>query len=310
MFVTSDIFDLRAIGRWRGFDWRENLLCGIDVQGSNWIGYEAGARFVLTAAEHCQIFGEMDIAGYTPAGKWRTRNITPKSFQRLARGELAGAKESCGLLLRGYRPAIGAESGRILFGGEAGAILRRRGPTGPILLAGPPWRFSADFVFPLGNDSQKTAENLLKLSVEILGAEYGYYFVRDQLCNPWSYTYGVSAPLDWGPLSTEDAEEIGEWADFVGDGTLWSADWPRLRDLFEVNLLSKRHTAVPIQGLGYLTDWIAAEPGRGRLQDAGQDRQLWILTDREIVDVRPVLHQAGLLLSCRPRVYRDLPGVG
>jgi hypothetical protein len=310
MFVTSDIFNLEVIGRFRGLDWQENLLCGVNVVGAIWPGYEAGARFLLAAAERCGLSSQMDIAGYSPAGKSRTRNITPKSFDRLARGELTGATESTSVLLRGSRPAVGVHAGRILFGGEAGSIRRRRGPLGPIPLAGPPWRFRADFVYPLDSDPAKTASDLLEMSVSILGADYGYYFVRDDLCGAWTYSYGIAAPLDYKALANDDAMEISDWADFVTDGTLWSEGRPRLRDLFEVNLLSKRHTADPIQGLGYLTDWIAAEPGRGRLQDAGQDRQLWILTDREIVDVRPVLHQAGLLLSCRPRVYRDVPGAG
>ncbi len=35
---------------------------------------------------------------------------------------------------------------------------------------------------------------------------------------------------------------------------------------------------------------------------------LWSLSDQEMVDVRPVLNEAGLLHSCRERIYRDLPG--
>jgi hypothetical protein len=29
VFVTSDIFDLKRIGRFRDFEWREHLLCGV-----------------------------------------------------------------------------------------------------------------------------------------------------------------------------------------------------------------------------------------------------------------------------------------
>jgi hypothetical protein len=56
-----------------------------------------------------------------------------------------------------------------------------------------------------------------------------------------------------------------------------------------------------------LSEWIPAEPRRGRLEDIGQGRWLWTLTDAEMVHVRPLLNEAGLLVSCRPRVYRDLP---
>jgi hypothetical protein len=112
--------------------------------------------------------------------------------------------------------------------------------------------------------------------------------------------------LDYSPLAREETEEIGGWADFADEG-LWTGKWPLLRDLFEVNLLSERHTSAPVEGLGYLTEWICGQPGRGRLQDLGKGRVLWILTDAEIFNVRPLLNQAGLLLSCRNRVYRDLP---
>jgi hypothetical protein len=113
--------------------------------------------------------------------------------------------------------------------------------------------------------------------------------------------------LDYKALSREDAGEIGGWARFAGDGKLWSGEWPLLRDLFQVNLLSERHTSTPVEGLGLLTEWIISQLGRGRLEDVGQGRVLWILTDAEMFYVRPLLNRAGLLLSCRDRVYRDLP---
>jgi hypothetical protein len=79
-----------------------------------------------------------------------------------------------------------------------------------------------------------------------------------------------------------------------------------LRDLFEVNLVSERHTSVRIDGLGYLADWIGALPGRGNLEEIGRGRGLWTLTSAEISNIRPLLNEAGLLFSCPERVYRDL----
>jgi hypothetical protein len=81
------------------------------------------------------------------------------------------------------------------------------------------------------------------------------------------------------------------------------------RDLFQVNLLSERHRSALVDGVGLL-HWIAAQSGRGRLDDIGQGRWLWTLTDAQMVAARPLLNAAGLLLSCRPRVYRDLPDGG
>ena len=108
-------------------------------------------------------------------------------------------------------------------------------------------------------------------------------------------------------FSRAESDEIGHWGIFVDEGRNWTGKWPIFRDLFQVNLLSARHTSTPIEGLGYLHEWILARPGRGRLEDIGQGRLLWVLTDAEIVDVRPLLNDAGVLFSCRERVYRDLP---
>ncbi len=309
MFVTSDIFDLAAVARWREWYWRENLLGGIDVHGTNWLGYQAGALFMREATERCGLMQEMRYAGYNLDNELRTRNIKPQSFDRLALGKLSGAKEATNVLLRGERQADGTYTNSITFGGAAGSIRRRRGPSGPIPVAGPPWRFSANFCFPLDEDPVELASDLFKLSVDILGAEYGYHFVRDELCGPWLYTSGIASPLDYSRLNDDDAQEIGGWADFVSEGRLWSGEEPMFRDLFQVNLLSERHRSALVDGVGLL-HWIAAQSGRGRLDDIGQGRWLWTLTDAQMVAARPLLNAAGLLLSCRPRVYRDLPDGG
>ncbi len=309
MFVTSDIFDLKAIGRFRGVDWREHLLSGVEVHGTHWPDYPTGARFLLEAAKRCGLVDEMRWAGYNRPESWRTKPLSPKSFERLIRRELSGAKEAESVLLTGIRSVAGTETGAINFGGEAGSIRARRGPTGPIPVPGPPWRFSADFVFPLDEDPAQVANDLFRLAVDILGAEYGYHFVRDEMCNPSTYCHGIVAPLDYKALSDRDGQEISDWADFVSDGRLWSGPWPLLRDLFQVNLLSERHMT-PIEGLGRLTEWVPAQPGRGRLEAIGLGRWVWTLTDAEMIAVRPLLNQAGLLHSCHDRVYRDLPNGG
>jgi hypothetical protein len=310
MFVTSDIFDLKRIGRYRDFDWREHLLGGVAVHGSRWLGYEAGARFLVEAAKQCGLLTGMSCAGYSRPGDKRTRPITAKSFERLMQGQLKGAANACSVLLRGRSPAVGSQNGWILFGGEAGGSVpgysNAQAADRP---GGDPSRFlRADFIFPLGENPIETATALFQLAVDILGAEYGYYFVRDDLCFPNAYPYGIGAALGRSLLSIYDSVEIRDWSRYAWDGPLWSEPWPKLRDLYQVNLLSARHTDALIPGIGRLTEWIAAQPGRGRLDDLGQGRWLWTLTDAEMFNLRPLLNEAGLLLTCRPRVYRDLPG--
>ena len=309
MFVTSDTIDLKRIGRYRKFDWRENLLGGVAVLGTEWRGYQAGARFLFEAAKCCGVLDEMEYAGYDRPGDRRTRSILPKSFERLARGELAGAKSADSVLLRGTRAVVGAEMGAVLFGGDASGSERwMGGPTGALPVPNYPYRaFQANFVFPLSKHSVQKASALFQLSADILGVEYGYFFVRDEACAPWLYAQGMGTGLDHGAFNRAESDEIGQWGLFVSEGRNWTGNWPVFRDLFEVNLLSARHTSTPVEGLGYLHEWVSAQAGRGRLEEVGQGRLLWILSDAEIVHVRPILNEAGLLFTCRERVYRDLP---
>ena len=309
MFVTSDIFDIKSMRRAQRIGWRENLVGGIDVHGVEWPGYEVAARFMREAAKRCG-FEEMHYAGYNRPGEWRTRAIAPKSFERLAQGLLSGAKDAKSVLLKCQREALGAEHSVLYFGGVAGSIRQRRGYPKPVTVPGPPWRFHARFNFPVEEHPVQIASDLMQLSVDILGAEYGYYFVRDAFCGPEGYMCGMATLLDGSALADDDAHEIQNWAYAVGEGILWSRGGPMFRDLFQINLLSERHRSRPIDGRLDLIRWIVTQPGRGVVQDIGRGRWLWILTDGEMVDVRPVLCKAGFLFSCHDRVYRDLPGGG
>ncbi len=313
MFVTSDIFDLSAIGSYLGFEWRENLLCGFAVHGTAWRGYRADASFFLEIARRRGILGEMVYASYNRLNDTRQHFIKPSSFERLARGSLRGAENTVSIMLTGQREAAGTRLGHIYFGGEASGRPRcRRTPNGPAKISDYPHAaFDIAFCLPFDLQAREVASEALRISVDMLDAEYGYYFVRDDLAGPEFFCWGINASLDHGDLSTEDGKEIARWRDFVAEGRLWTESFPLLRDLFEVNLISERHTSVHIHGMGFLDDWIAAKPGRGQLEDLGRERLLWTLTDQEMFDVRPALHAAGLLKSCRPRIYRDLhPGTG
>jgi hypothetical protein len=54
--------------------------------------------------------------------------------------------------------------------------------------------------------------------------------------------------------------------------------------------------------------WLAVL--HARLQHVGERSGIngpKLITDAEMFNVRPVLNEAGLLVSCRDRVYRDIP---
>ena len=301
MYVTSDIYDLKRIARFRNFDWRENLIGGLVVHGTEWRGYQAGARFLLEATQRCGIdVDSMDYASYSRPKEQRSHPIKAKSFEKLIRGELAGARNADGLLLRGAREAIGTQTGEIWAGGEAyRQHASERGLNGLEYIDGYPYpMFKAYFVFPLREPSLAKATELLRLAVEVLGAEYGYCFVRDEMCFPTVYPGGGQACLDHN-LARPEVEEKSGWDDFTGEGHLWTGTWPLFRDLYQVNLICERHTQTPVEGLGDLLDWINAQPGRGLLDDLGQGRWLWILSDAEMVEVRPRLNEAGILFPAR-----------
>ena len=306
MFVTSDIFDLRRIG-WRlDVDWREHLLCGVDLHGSAWPGVEAVAEFMIAAAKRCGLFEAMQSAGYRQAKEVRNRLITTKSFEKIARGELRGAKGASDLLLRGYREAKGAPWDRVTFGGEASAsaqgFIQGREPPGAS-----PLPLRVNFLFPVDRDPFGVSRELLRLATANLGVEYGYVFIRDALCGPQQYPLDSSVPPYFAPLGEVCRCEIDGWWRYA-TGVIWRERRPKLRDLYQQNLLSARHFEEPVEGLGPLADWIADGRGRGRLESIGAGRMLWSLTDAEMVDVRPILNEAGLLHMCGERVYRDLPG--
>src|ERR1700735_5242966 len=112
MYVTSDLYDLKRISRFRECDWRENLSGGVVLHGTQWLGYQAGARFLLEATRRCGIaVDDMGFASYSRPGDRQMRSIKAKSFEKLIRGELAGAHNAVGLLLRGQFEAVGVKIG-------------------------------------------------------------------------------------------------------------------------------------------------------------------------------------------------------
>jgi hypothetical protein len=310
MFVTSDIFDLERIAAGRHIPgWREHLLGGIAIHGMEYPGPEACAQFYVEAARICGLSEDMKFAGYTPCWFERLRPLKPKSLERLAGGKLRGARNAESVMVRGDRVAIGMDEDTVFFGGECSGSPRIvRTMSGPKLVPDYPYRaFDADFIFPADRWLLETGGWLLRLAVELLRPDYGYFFVRDALCYPGNYSWGTGCPLDYGRLNRDDTDEVSEWRDFVREGQLWTGEWLQLRDLFQINLFSTRRLEVATEKLGYLGDWICAQPGRGRLEEIGQERVLWVLTDAEMYDIRPLLNRARLLRSARPRIYRDLP---
>ena len=307
MFVTSDIFDLEQIAsNWGIAGWRERLVGGIAIHGTDWPGGEAAARFLIEAAKVCDLQDQLPVAGYSVEWGEPSEHLDFAGLAALANGAIPGGPEAASVYLVGSQGSIDTHDS-VQYGGGVDAAPRytSAGEKAPSY----PYRaFDGDFAFPLGGHGLDRAETLLRLAAEILRADYGYYFVRDVLAGADFYARAIPAKtLDPGRLGRADKMEADLWRKFVGEGELWTGPWPQLRDIFAVNLLSTRHMTDYIEPIGYLHEWITAEPGRGRLRYAADGKVLWTLTDAEVHAVRPVMWDSVVMRSCMPRVYRDLP---
>jgi hypothetical protein len=306
MYVTSDIFDLEQIARNRGIpEWRERLVGGIAIHGTEYPGGQAVARFLTEAAGICGL--QLPTAGYAVRWDDLHEQVDQDAIAELARGARPAASGAESVYMYGYGGSS-ATHDKVEHGGWLDAAPRRLMSAGNAVKVGYPHRaFDGDFRFPLDGPGSERAEALLRSAAQILGAEYGYHFIRDALAQPHAYARAIPTSVDRSLLARVDSEESDRWRKFIGEGDLWTGPWPQLRDLFAVNLLSARHFSSFIEPVGYLDEWITAEPGRGRLTEAADGRVLWTLTDSEIHAIRPVLWDTSLLRTCMPRVYRDLP---
>jgi hypothetical protein len=307
MFVTSDIFDLEQIAsNWGVAGWRERLVGGIAIHGTDWPGGEAAARFLIEAAKVCDLQDQLPVAGYSVEWGEPSEHLDFAGLAALANGAIPGGLEAASVYLVGSQGSLDNYTS-VQYGGGLDAAPRYTSANEKA--ASYPYRaFDGDFAFPLDGHGLDRAETLLRLAAEILQADYGYYFVRDILAGADFYARAIPAKtLDPGRLGRADKMEADLWRRFVGEGEIWTGVWPQLRDIFAVNLLSWRHLGADFDAIGHLDHWIAAEPDRGQLSKLGGGRFLWSLTDAEIHAVRPELWNLALTRTCMPRVYRDLP---
>jgi hypothetical protein len=308
MFVTSDIFDLEQIARkWGIADWRERLVGGIAIHGTDWRGGAAAARFLIEAAKASGLQDQLPVAGYSIEWGEPSEHLDFAGLADLANGAIPAASGAASVYLVGSQGSI-ATHDSVQYGGYLDAAPRMEAAPGNTAVPHYPYRaFDGDFTFPLNGPGLERAETLLRLAAEILQADYGYFFIRDVLAGANFYARAMPAKsLGVGRLARADDLESKLWREFVLPGELWTGVWPQLRDVFAVNLLSYRHMSNELDGIGYLDEWITAEPGRGRLREAAEGRVLWTLTDTEIHAVRAALWDAHLTRTCMPRVYRDL----
>ncbi len=295
MFVTSDIYDMPAMARWARKDWREWLVAGIGFAGPHWAGFHLGCRFLTEAAALTGLTDNMIYAGYNVPNEWRTKPLSPSTIFKAARDsnnryqQKASSALFQGKLMAPFGKSYAFVGGSISSFGDLGQL-------------------SGSFIYNLNKDTRiDLAKGLLKLASNLIMAEYGYFYIRDCWLMPETYSAGMNASIvgnytvDRKPLP-RDQNEISAWPRRLRGG-YWNEPNPRMRDVYEVNLISERHLGRQF-GTSTLGEWMRSSAAHGELEDIGNGRHIWSLNTRQMQHVRPQLILADAIYARHERVYR------
>ena len=227
MLVTSAVHDLEALAALEGLKWRECLMAGVGFCGPRWPSFHAAATYLVAASDRLGLTEEMEWAGYNAPAEWRTRPIKPKTLIKFAatRDETREQRMRSASL-KGTIFDTDAVGGKVFVGGE---ISKKADET-----------WSGSFVYPfLPFRELTTGKELLRTAATLLDAQYGFFFVRDDWARPYGYCHGTNATLAFRQDKTGDKDEIHNWPNALE--TYWSNPHPKLRDLFQLNLLADCH---------------------------------------------------------------------
>lgn len=292
MFVTSDIYDLAEVARSRREEWAEQLVGAVALHGSVWPGEEAALRVLQRAVELCRSGDDISYANYRLFGQSSFKTVRPASLTKLV--EKHGDRIA-GIDLRGARITAGARDAAVGVSASVSSPLDR----GMLCVVVAP-----DLV-------GEEAGSFLSQAGELLGADYGYAFLRDDAAGPENYALGMGFPLDYSELEQAELAESDTWAKVLLSEA-WAAKRFPLRDIFEANLLTTWQLDRDLGNGQTLRSWIAAAQERGILEVAGDYQWIWYLNETEMYSIRTDLMRMGVILSSLPRVYRGLgqsPGI-
>lgn len=299
MLVTSDCHHLEEIAPYLPYEWAEVLVAGVGLYGPRWPSATSASGFLRESARATSVEKALTIGGYTIAGEKRTRNVKASSLEKVVSGAEQKGRSVSAVLLTGVEPRLGAASsgGTSLFvGGEVDASGAGKGP------------FRGSFAYPEDSASRRLGETILRLAATMLGAGYGFYFVRDDALLPRGYALGWIGGLAAVRIERrQELDELARWGELMR-GEYWNMAHPPLRDVYEVNLLSERHLEHKV-GARSLLEWIQDDAERGSvvgIEGIDGCRFIWSLSTDQIVRVRPELMLARLLFSRHERLYRKM----
>lgn len=164
------------------------------------------------------------------------------------------------------------------------------------------WRTASDysastnhFVFgawaSLASFESPTLIDFTHRFVQMLAPDYGIGFNRTMKLGPTLYAIGLAQGLNLFE-ERDKVERVNAWGSAGIEGKIFRNGI--LRDLYPWNLLTKMQLD-RLVGQVSLKSWIEADSERGTISPMSDTMWLWKLTESQIVAVRPILENAGLI---------------
>ncbi len=261
-------------------------------------GFHIDCKYLVEVTRYLGLMEHMIYGGYNVSGQWRTKYLSPSTIFKAAKDSNNRYEhKAVSALLRGkiYSPHDRSYN---FTGGSTGesSITTEKG-------------FRGKFTYPLNESSRiENSSYILRLAANILGAQYGYFYIRDNWLMPETYSAGMSASIIGNYYANSlkrptEEDEIHDWPYHLRGG-YWEESHPRLRDIYEVNLLSDKHLGRQIGTTG-LGAWIRSNENHGTLVAIDEGRFLWTLTTRQMQLVRPQLISTDAIYARHDRVYRS-----
>jgi hypothetical protein len=163
----------------------------------------------------------------------------------------------------------------------------------------------------MGLDEAVAVEQLLdfaRLTVD----RYGYLYWLPRGYGPVQTFRSVRQKLGWDTIPDnfgDDDEDDSSYLAWWDQDSEWNEKHTLLRDVYPVNLLTRRYLDKPVHGTT-LRKWIKEDAGRGTLENLNEAVTVWRPPEQNIGIIREALFRAGVLsyhgfFDSRSRWYRE-----
>jgi len=147
--------------------------------------------------------------------------------------------------------------------------------------------------FFLGGDESIVSNSLVKkIFIDLeknISFDYGYAFSMKYSKGPEFYVAGVS----FGDLSDEESKSISKWLkDSYSKKSYFDG---RLRDVYEINILTQKHMSYPLKDKLTLKDFIVQLSGT-KLEQINPTLFIWAIPKDKIVEIKQKLLEYEILI--------------